>query len=138
MAEEQGAAMLRDAKALATKKKLTWGAMNSIDQASIMKQAHTIATKAEAASKLRGTTTKTNTPKQKAAIALRKQTTYIDETNFKAMQKKYHPKQIAWATEIKDGHRMWRAGRKMSNFKFDKVKDKKEIEEIRKLQAAKK
>ena len=69
MAEEQGAAMLRDAKALATKKKLTWGAMNSIDQASIMKQAHTIATKAEAASKLRGTTTKTNTPKQKAAIA---------------------------------------------------------------------
>ena len=134
MTEEQGAAMLRDAKALATKRKLNWGAMNKIDQNSIMKQAHNIATKAEAASKLRGTTTKTNTPKQKAAIALRKQTTYIGETNFKAMQKKYHPKQLAWATEVKDGNRMWRAGRKISDFKHSK----KEAEEIKKLRAAKK
>jgi len=133
MAKEQGAAMLRDAKALATKKKLTWDAMNSIDQASIMEQAHTIATKAEAASKLRGTTTKTNTPKQKAAIALRKQTTYIGETNFKALQKKYHPKQLEWATEIKDGNRMWRTHRKISDFKHSE----KEAEEIKKLRAAK-
>ncbi len=125
--------MLADAKALASKRKMDWGAMNKIDQGSIMKQAHAIATKAEAAKNVREKA-KITAPKQKAAQALRKQSTYIGETNFKTLQKKYHPKQLAWATELKDGNRMWRADRKISDFKHDK----KEADEIKKIREAKK
>ena len=130
---KQGEAMLADAKALATKRKLNWGAMNKIDQGSIMKQAHNIIIKAETAKAVKARATSSNVPRQKAAQALRKQSTYIGETNWKTLQKKYHPKQLAWATELKEGNRMWRSDRKISNFKHDK----KEEDEIKKLRSNK-
>lgn len=84
--------------------------------------------------KLESAATKKATARTKAAGVLRKQTTHIGETNWKALQKKYHPKQLEWATEIKAGERMWKTGRRIADFKHDS----KEAAEIKKIREAKK